>query len=68
MAANVKTNEDRDSLVAFRLSVSEKQRLEALARASERTVSELLRLLVRRAVVEPGRDVLLPQEWGAENG
>jgi len=55
-------------LVAFRLSVSEKQRLEALARASERTVSELLRLLVRRAVVEPGRDVLLPQEWGAENG
>lgn len=49
------------SLVAFRLSASEHERLERLARSSDRTVSQLMRLVARRVLVNPGADVLISQ-------
>ena len=39
-------------MVAFRADVSEREKLEALARGEQTTVSEVLRTLIRRAPVE----------------
>jgi len=47
------------TLVNFRVTQKERERLERMARDSERSVSQLLRLLVRNAEVRPGGDVVI---------
>lgn len=58
---------DKIKLIAFRVSVDEARKLAELACKSERNVSEVLRLLVRQAVLSDRPDVtLVPHGSGGQ--
>jgi predicted DNA-binding protein len=52
-------NETYRDYVSVRFLPGERERLERLAKATDRTISEVIRWLVRKAEVQPGNDIRL---------